>query len=136
MVDSTFNNPKDPMEFNTDVQALLLFCPAFALLERDQTPDVNVFNNLDKPFPPVLFLVGETDNWKKASDVLAKDLKSRGVDVENVMAQDKGHMFFRKEPWLTVCLQKLDSFLVAKGLLTGSSKLKAPASGEQLIPVK
>ncbi len=132
MLDETYGNPKDPQGIDTDVKAFLLFCPAFTLLEKDRAPDVNVFNHLDKPVPPALFIVGETDKWKIASDALVKVLSQKGIKVENWMAADEGHMFFRKGPWQDVCLKKADDFLIAHGLLAGESPLAHPAAGKQL----
>jgi len=136
MLDEKHGNPNDPAGVGTDVKAFLLFCPAFTLPERDGAPDVNVFNHLDKPIPPTLFLVGETDGWKTASDALAAKLAEQGRDVENWMAPGHGHMFFRKGNWMDACLKKADEFLVARGLLDGKSPISDPASGEKLIKIK
>jgi acetyl esterase len=136
MLDNEYNNPKDPEGVNTDVKAFLLFCPAFTLLEKDIAPDVNVFDHLDQPIPPALFLVGETDLWKKASDALVEVLFQKGCPVENWMAPGVGHMFFRKEPWLNSSLKKVDEFLVSHGLMEGKSPLVHPAGGEKLVESK
>ncbi|MEO0452515.1 MAG: alpha/beta hydrolase fold domain-containing protein [Verrucomicrobiota bacterium] len=134
MMDQQYNNPKDPQDIDTAVQAFLLFCPAFTTLDRDQKPDVNVFHHLEGDWPPTLFLVGETDGWKNSSDALVYELKARDVDVENWMAPDRGHMFFRKEPWNTLSILKLDHFLVERGFLQGPSNLKTPEETLLQVP--
>lgn len=134
MVDHKYNNPKDPQEFDTNLQALVLLCPAFIVAEEKVAEDVNVFRNIDKKFPPVLLLVGEFDGWKKASDELANQLKARGGNVHNWMAPGCAHMFFVTQgAWLAATANKIDEYLVAKGLLSGSSSLKSSANGEKLI---
>ena len=132
-VDDKFDNPQDPMEFDTSVKALLLFCAAFTQLERDSAPDVNVFQHLDEVFPPVIAFYGADENWKVAGDRLIEELRSRDGDVESWAAEGHGHMFFRRDQWLTLCLKKADAFLVERGLLSGESKLVAPESGEELV---
>ena len=115
-----------------------MLCPAFLVTEENKkVEDVNVFRYIDKKLPPVLFLVGELDGWKKGSDELAKQLKARGGDVENWMAPGVAHMYFvTKGAWLAATTKKIDEYLVAKGLLSGSSSLKDPAGHEKLIPVE
>ena len=129
MVDHNYNNPKDPEGVDTNVQALVLLCPAFKIPDEGGGEDVNVFRNIDKKFPPVLFLVGELDGWKKGSDELAKQLKAKGSEAENWMAPGGAHMYFvTKGAWLAATAKKIDEYLVAKGLLSGSS---SSATGEK-----
>jgi hypothetical protein len=132
MMDTEHNNPGDSLGISTDIAAFILFCPAFTLLEKDKTPEVNVFNHLEKPFPPVLFIVGETDNWQKASAALAGDLVKKGNKLEYWMAKDQGHMFHRNGAWVDVTIKKADKFLVSLGLLEGQSPLADPTTGERL----
>lgn len=132
MMDETFNNPADPAAINTDVQAFVLLCPAFTVPERDSTPDVNVFQWLEKKFPPTLFFVGETDGWKKAADVLIEKLSRKKADIEVWMGPGVGHMFFRTEGWLTPTEIKIDQFLVRHGFLEGTSPLHPAATDQEL----
>lgn len=135
MMDDPFNNPAYPMAINTDVQAFVLLCPAFTLPERDRTPEVNVFRHLDKKFPPTLFIVGETDKWKGASDVLLEKLSEKNAEVEAWMGPGVGHMFFRTEGWLTPTKIKIDEFLVKHGLLEGGVTLKQGEKDFELEPI-
>jgi acetyl esterase/lipase len=104
---------------------MLLAGPAFAVLQRDRTPDVNVFKHLNKAFPPTLFLVGETDGWRKSSDELVAELREKKQPVEVWMAGGLGHMYFGKEGWMTPTLLRIDAFLSGVGLLDGTPTLKA-----------
>lgn len=122
MLDKKYSNPKDP-KINIDIKGCLLFCPAFTLLARDRTPDVNVFNNLSGSIPPMLFLVGEKDGWEKASSALLQELSAKKVAVEYWRAKNEGHMFHGKKEWKDLCLLKADEFLVSLKLLKGQSNL-------------
>ena len=136
MMDEHYINPSDPKGVDTDVQAFVLLCPAFTILERDRTPDVNVFNHLDKEFPPSLFLMGETDNWKTASVQLIGKLIQKDADVEAWVGPGVGHMFFRTEGWVTPTNIKVDEFLVKHGLLEGQTPLRAGGKDHVLEPLK
>jgi len=130
MMDEEFNNPADPEAINTEVKAFALFCPAFTVLKKDRCPDVNIFNHLDKKFPPTLFFLGETDNWKKAADALIEKLAEKKSDLEVWKGPEVGHMFFREKEWITSTLITLDEFLVANGFLDGKTPLQ-PAENDR-----
>lgn len=132
MMNDAFNNPRDPKNITTDVQAFVLMCPAFVLPERDRTADVNVFKNLNKKLPPMLFLVGETDGWRKACSILTAKLSRNGENFECWMGPKSGHMFFRGKSWKNRCLIKIDAFLVKNGFLKGTSPLE-PEQGVKLV---
>jgi acetyl esterase len=136
MMDRDFSNPEDPKEINTEVQAFILLCPAFTVLAKDTSSDVNVFKHLDKQFPPTLFIVGETDNWKNASDVLVEKLSAKNEEVDVWMGPSAGHMFFRTEGWRTPTLLRMDAFLTAKGFLEGSTTLESTPDDYQLENIK
>ena len=135
MMDKEFSNPADLQSINTEVQALVLLCPAFTLPERDRTPEMNVFQYLEKEFPPMLFIVGETDKWKTASDKLIADLKERKQPVEVWMGTDVGHMFFRTRDWMTPTLLQIDAFLAAEGFLVGETGLQMSEGDQELVPI-
>ena len=134
MMDTKFNNPKDNAEIETDVKALVLICPAFTTLNRDRTPEVNVFNHLDKTFPPMLFIVGETDKWKKASDVLVEKLKEKkNVDLELWVGLESPHMFYRKKEWMDSTILTIDNFLTKRGFLEGAPKASLKGNSKSLV---
>lgn len=133
MMDDQFNNPTDPINISTDAQAFVLFCPAFTLPKRDKVPDVNIFQHANKSFPPTLFIVGEQDNWKSATDALCEQLAANGQPIEVWMGPGDGHMFHRTEPWRDVVLHQVDEFLVANGLLDPAPNAQAPRSGKELV---
>ena len=54
------------------------------------------------------------------------------IDLQ--IAKGQAHSFFNKEPWRTVTLIEADRFLVKHGLLTGEPTLRAPVTGEKLLP--
>jgi acetyl esterase/lipase len=132
MMDEEFNNPADSTEIHTDAQAFVLLCPAFTVPERDQAPDVNVFQWVEKKFPPTLFIVGDTDSWKKASDVLVEKLAEKKNDFEVWMGPGVGHMFFRTAEWITPTLIRIDEFLSANGFLKGKTTLQPAENGRKL----
>lgn len=136
MMDQEHNNPADPMEYTTDVEAFLLFCPAYTFLQSDNTPTVNVFKYADKTFPPTLFLVGEKDNWELKSHALADSISRHGHEFEYWVAMNEGHMFFRKGNWVDVTTLKMDEFLVAHGILEGESRIEDPGNDEELVLIK
>lgn len=132
MIAPEHNNPADPMEFTTDVKAFLLFCPAFTIRKNDKAPEVNVFNYSYISYPPSLFLVGEKDPWEAASHVLADSLTKSDNDFEYWMAMDEGHMFFRKENWVDICIKKMDEFLVTHDILDRKSLIEDSLNSEDL----
>lgn len=133
MMDTDHNNPADDLDIKTNVKAFLLFCPAFTLLDRDDTPEVNVFNHVNKPFPPSLFLVGENDGWEAASHALAEQLYDNGNQLEYWMACGESHMFYRTDNWIEQSTKKADEFLVSTGILGGKSDIEDPVSGDTLV---
>jgi acetyl esterase len=119
------DDPNDSKDFNTKVVAHLLFNPAFMGAGKDRDDRVDVFAHLKKGMTPAIYFFGEQDNWKKASDVLVPKIVANGDEATLWMATGVGHSFFMKKPWKDVCLIKADEFLVAQGLLKGSSPLAA-----------
>jgi len=136
MMDDQFNNPNDPEEVDTTVQAFVLLCPAFTLPKKDKVPDVNVFQYVDKKFPPTLFIVGEKDFWLKASNPLAEQLIEKNNDVEVWMAHGAGHMFHRQKNWYPTTKIMVDRFLVDHGFLEGQSPLEPVSDEFELKPVQ
>ena len=122
LLDQKFNNPEDP-KITIQAKACLLFSPAFTILKRDKTPEVNVFNNLNEKMPPLLFFVGEKDNWGKAGQELLNKLKEKKVNVKYYLAKNEGHMFHRQGEWVDICLIEADNFLVQQGILKGKTSL-------------
>ena len=122
-LDQDYNNSGDS-NTKIDVKAFLLYCPAFTLEARDRTPDVNVFKKLSKNMPPMLFIVGETDKWKKASDSLVDKLGDNGVEVTHMMGAKVGHMFHRTPDWKMETLKTSDQFLIDNGILKGKPTAK------------
>jgi acetyl esterase/lipase len=126
MMDDKFNNPADPEGVDTEVQAFVLLAGAFTFPGQDKTPEVNVFQHVDKPFPPTLFICGETDRWASVARELAKQLNEKnGNDIEYWFAPKMGHMFFRSSAdWSNATKLLMDHFLREHGLLNGESALK------------
>jgi len=118
------------------VQAFVLLCPAFTLPKKDKVPDVNVFQYVDKKFPPTLFIVGEKDFWLKASNPLAEQLIEKNNDVEVWMAHGAGHMFHRQKYWYPTTKIMVDRFLVDHGFLEGQSPLEPVSDEFELKPVQ
>jgi acetyl esterase len=119
------NNPDDPVGVNTNVLAFLLWNPAFNLESDETATEVNAFVHYDKPLPPALFMFGDQDGWKAASDELFKQMRGRGDTAQFWVAKNVGHMFWRDEPWLTQTTLRADRFLVENGILTASTVAQA-----------
>lgn len=135
MMDDQYNNPQDRQDVTTTAQAFVLLCPAFTQPARGKMEDVSAFRHLDKRWPPTLVLAGEKDRWKWASDALVRELRKRQVPVQNWMAPQMGHMFFRKGKWDAVTRRGIDAFLVANGFLDGESPLQPAVDGAALVVV-
>jgi dienelactone hydrolase len=128
------NDPADPSGVDTSVVAYLWFNPAFAP-DDEKDAEVDVLRFLRKDIAPAIAFFGAKDTWLKGWTVAYEKLKSLGNTTTDLQfAQGQAHSFFNKDPWQTVTLIAADRFLVQQGLLKGEPTLKAPASGEKLIP--
>jgi len=134
---NNFDDPSDPKDIDTSVVAYLLFNPAFvgSGSKEDKNDDqVNPIKFLRPGLAPFLFMFGSDDSWKSGSDFLIPKLKTQGAEVKLLIAENQKHGFFNTQPWADLTLIEADKFLVAHGLLKGSSSLQPPLSGEHLIP--
>lgn len=124
------DDPSDPKGFDTSVLGYLLFNPAFTVKGRDRDEEVDVFAHLKPGIAPSLFMFGEKDGWKAASDELLPALHKHGAKASMLVADDEGHGFWRKPGWSDLCLFECDRFLVSLGLLQGDPLLKEPANAK------
>ena len=129
------DDPADPKGFDTSVVGYLLFNPAFTTKGRDRDDEVDVFAHLEAGIAPSLFLFGEKDAWKAASDELVPALRKSGAKASMLVADNEGHSFWRKTGWLDLCLTECDRFLVSLGVLSGEPLLRKP-SGIEFNPAK
>ena len=120
------NNADDPVGVNTNVLAFLLWNPAFTLEANESTSEVNAFVHYDKPLPPAIFMFGDQDGWKSASDELFRQMRGRGDTAQYWVAKDVGHMFWFSEPWLTQTTLRADRFLVDMGILSPGEIAQTP----------
>jgi len=128
------NDPADPRDFDTSVVAYLWFNPAFSP-DDEKDAEVDVLRFLRKDVAPAIAFFGTEDTWLKGWTTAHEKLKSLGNTTTDLQfAQGQAHSFFNKDPWQTITLIAADRFLVQQGLLKGELTLKAPASGEKLIP--
>jgi dienelactone hydrolase len=128
------NDPADPQDVDTSVVAYLWFNPAFAP-DDEKDAEVDVLRFLKKEIAPAIAFFGTEDTWLKGWAAAYEKLKSLGnTGTDLQFAQGQAHSFFNKDPWQTVTLIAADRFLVQQGLLKGEPSLKAPASGEKLVP--
>lgn len=133
LLDEEFNNDGDP-ELDTNVAALMLFNPAYTVLNKEPIPDVNVFKKLKPVLPPSIIFYGSEDGWKTSNfDLLSPKLKEQGTVFEEWVAPGQGHAFFNTVPWCHLVLVKSDEFLVSLGLMNGRSAFDPPATGDVLI---
>jgi acetyl esterase len=127
------NDPADPKDFDTSVVAYLLFNPALRMDKPDA--EVDALQQIKADLPPAIFFFGDQDHqWKPAADAVLQKLKTMGNKSAQLwIAEGKGHGFFNQPPWQDLTLAEADRFLVAHGLLTGTSTLAPAASGEKLV---
>lgn len=127
-LDDEQDNTDDPASVNTNVMAFLLWNPAFTLEANENTAEVNAFVHYDKPLPPALFMFGDQDGWKSASDELFRQMRGRGDMAQFWVAKNVGHMFWASEPWLTQTTLRADRFLVDIGILSPVSIAQTPST--------
>jgi dienelactone hydrolase len=115
------NDPTDLGKIGTDAVAHMLISAAFFVPGRDRDDEVDAFAHDLKNMPPTLFLDGEKDGWKHASDMLFTKMHELGIQSEKWVAPDDGHNSPLTRPWLSQSLVKADQFLVELGLLEGEA---------------
>ena len=125
-LDDEQNNADDPVGVNTNVLAFLLWNPAFTLEASESTSEVNAFVHYDKPLPPAIYMFGDQDGWKPASDELFRQMRGRGDTAQFWVAKDVGHMFWFSEPWLSQTILRADRFLVDMGILLPGEIAQTP----------
>jgi acetyl esterase/lipase len=121
------DDPSDPKGIDMSVLGYLLFNPAFTVKGRDRDDEVDVFAHLKAGIAPSLFMFGENDVWKAASDELVPALRKHGAKATLLVADDEGHQFWRKPGWSDRCLYECDRFLVSLGVLAGEPLGAKPA---------
>jgi len=129
------DDPSDPKDFDTSVAGYLLFNPAFTTKGADQDDEVDVFAHLHPGIAPSLFMFGDQDQWKPASDELVNALRKSGAKVEMLVADNVGHSFWSRSDWYDCALVECDRFLVSLGLLQGEPLVSKP-SGIDFNPQK
>ncbi len=129
------DDPSDPKDIDSSVLGYLLFNPAFTSKGRDRDDEVDVFAHLKPGIAPSLFLFGEKDSWKAASDELLPVLRKTGAKAEMLVADGVGHSFWMQPEWYDCCLIECDRFLVSLGVLKGEPLLRKP-TGTEFNPKK
>ncbi len=118
------DDPADPKDVDTSVVAYLLFNPAFMPEDADRDPEVDAFKHVRAGIAPSLFLFGEKDAWKGASEKLVPVLRKQNARAELLVADDVGHSFWTKPQWYDRCLAECDRFLVSLKMLEGDPLVK------------
>ena len=132
---SGLDDPADPKGIDTSVAAYLLYVPA--LKTKDKMKGIDVISALKGELPPMLVMYGSEDNWGNSWKTVYPKLKKKNkTNIEYLLAPGGAHTFFKKEPWVTLCLIEADKFLVKHGFLKGKPTLKAPEGDKALVPAK
>ncbi len=127
------NDPADSTDIDTSVVAYLLFNPAFAA-DDSQDSEVDVLRYLKADLAPAIAFFGTKDTWKVGWDAAHKKLKALGnTKTELHLAEGQAHSFFNKDPWQSITLIAADRFLVKQGLLQGEPTRQRPESGQNLV---
>jgi pimeloyl-ACP methyl ester carboxylesterase len=121
------DDPSDPKDIDTSVVGYLLFNPAFTAEGGDRDDEVDVFKHLRAGIAPSLFMFGEKDPWKPASDKVVPALRKAGARAVLLVADDVGHSFWMQPKWFDCCLAACDRFLIDLGLLQGEPLVQKPA---------
>lgn len=126
------DDPQDPPGIDTAIVAYVLFNPAFSAKD-EASPEIDVARQLKAAVPPTVMFFGTKDEvWKPGGDAFAALLRQRGGSLRYWLAAEQKHGFFNKQPWCDATLAEADRFLVAQGLLSGTSPLTPTAT---LTPV-
>lgn len=129
------NDPQDPLEYNTNAAAYLLFNPAFSASDK-QDSEVNFLSHLKPNFPPTIVFYGTKDRWIKGwKPVYKKMNKMKLPYIDYWLANDQEHSFFNQQPWADVTLIACDKFLIKHGFLVTEPTLEAPKSGKNMVKV-
>ena len=72
-------------------------------------------DNLDAKTPPALILFGTADKLKEGGDIYMEMAKELGIRAEMYTADEQGHVFFNRQPWLGKTTAAVDKFLVSLG---------------------
>jgi acetyl esterase/lipase len=78
--------------------------------------------HLKKDSPPTLLFFGTADRLAVMGDEFIKKSKELGHRAELFTAEDEGHGFFNRSPWLEKTTQRMDEFLVSIGYLEGRGR--------------
>jgi acetyl esterase len=127
------NDPNDPPEIDTSVAAYVLFNPAFADGDKEDS-EVDILQHLRVDMPAAVVFFGTEDTWKPGWDAAQRKLELLGNrNIELQMAPGQAHAFFNKQPWKDLTVIAADRFLTNLGFLKGQPTLLLPKTGERLI---
>jgi dienelactone hydrolase len=129
------NDPTDPMEFNTDVVAYMLFNPALTNPGEDGDDEVDVFPYVKAGIAPSIMFFGSADKWNRGSLQLVPKLHELKSEANLYMADGQGHTFYAKQPFYDSVIIEADKFLVSHHLLTGESPLP-PVDEKYVLKLK
>lgn len=131
----------DDLSISTIPQAMVLFNPVLSF-EHEQmitrlgdnkhlARKISPTSHLDKNSPPALILFGTNDRLKAFGDDYWKKAEEIGVRADKFLAEDQGHGFFNRSPWLERTLIAADKFLASLGYLAGEPTVDVPEVTEQ-----
>jgi acetyl esterase/lipase len=125
---------EEDRKISSKPSALVLFNPALdfsaANLAARVGGDEKLVNALSptkqlaKDSPPALLLFGTSDPLLAQGEAFVKRSQELGHHAEMFLAEDVGHGFFNRAPWLEKTTQRMDEFLVAQGYLS-AAKVKS-----------
>lgn len=128
------NDPTDSKDIDTSVVAYLWFNPAFSP-DDSSDAEIDIMKHMQKDIAPSIVFFGDKDEWKKGWDTAHARWREMGVtNIDLRIAEGEEHSFFNRKPWRAATLIEADKFLVGLGLLAGEPTMKAPATGEKLVP--
>ncbi len=136
MIEKSVEAKGDDLSISTVPQAMLLFNPVLDFtnermidrLDGDMKLARKISPTLlmDKNSPPSLILFGTDDRLKVFGDEYWKKAEALDVRADKFIAEEQGHGFFNRSPWMERTLIASDKFLASLGYLEGEPTLSEP----------
>lgn len=86
----------------------------------DMAKSISPNQHINQNTPDTLMIFGDNDPLLQQANDFILAAKKFDIEVQLLVAQNNGHGFFNKEPWLSSSIRAMDQYLVNKGYLQGA----------------